>query len=393
MTFTMTNSTLAGNTASGNGGAIYNSDSSSKRTITNSTFTGNTASNDNGGAIYNSGGTLTVMNSTLTGNSGQDVYKNSGTVYMYYSLVGSVYGDLSQNVATRLAAPQDVFEYDKAGEIVLENGIPVISATGLAATTGALVGQIGADWYYVDKVYGMWRKVTESSTTLMAFNDTAADFGLTGGTIVTTAQNVEVTDEPVSRVLNAAVLEFVVGAYAFPRLTAVESVSLNNWEPLVGDSITATVSPKDATCDYQWNRVDGDGIATAIPGATSATYEARLEDLCYALRVVVSGNGDYGCVVSAQTAPTALARGIVVEEASPDALVYAVNVVANGGTVMFADNLAGSTITLTGAQIELNKNITIDAGDLGITIDADEQSRIFYIGSGYEVALNGLTLT
>jgi predicted outer membrane repeat protein len=58
--------TFANNTATSNGGAIYNY--LSTLSITNSTFTGNSAGGG-GGAIKNDNGTLTVSNSTFSGNS------------------------------------------------------------------------------------------------------------------------------------------------------------------------------------------------------------------------------------------------------------------------------------------------------------------------------------
>jgi predicted outer membrane repeat protein len=67
-TLTVTNSTLAGNSAAAQGGAIYNY--LGTVTITNSTFSDNTALA--GGAIYNfvpDQGTLTVNGSTFSGNS------------------------------------------------------------------------------------------------------------------------------------------------------------------------------------------------------------------------------------------------------------------------------------------------------------------------------------
>ena len=71
-TLTVTNSTLSGNTASGNGGyggGIFNSGT---LTVTNSTFSGNAAVV--GGGIF-SFGTLTVTNSTFSGN----IAKSGGT--------------------------------------------------------------------------------------------------------------------------------------------------------------------------------------------------------------------------------------------------------------------------------------------------------------------------
>ena len=66
-----------------------------------------------------------------------------------------------------------------------------------------------------------------------------------------------------------------------------------------------------------------------------------------------------------------------------------------GDVIVFASALSGQTIILDGAQITLNKNLTIDASALarGITIDGGGSSRIFEINSGNTVVLHNLTLT
>jgi predicted outer membrane repeat protein len=105
-TLTVTNSTLSGNSAEDEGGAIYNlvdtltitnstlSDNTAVRggaiyihvgtplTITNSTFSDNTALA--GGAIYNHAGTLRVNSSTFSGNSARS---GGGIVNHYYLAV------------------------------------------------------------------------------------------------------------------------------------------------------------------------------------------------------------------------------------------------------------------------------------------------------------------
>ncbi len=64
-TLTITNSTFSGNTASGNGGGVENFGT---LTIANSTFSGNSAGFD-GGGVRNLSGTLTITNSTFSGNN------------------------------------------------------------------------------------------------------------------------------------------------------------------------------------------------------------------------------------------------------------------------------------------------------------------------------------
>ena len=72
----MSNSTFSGNSASYDGGGIYNCNSGTV-TVSNSTFSGNSASY--GGGIRNNDGTVTVSNSTFSGNTRYGV--DGGGIY------------------------------------------------------------------------------------------------------------------------------------------------------------------------------------------------------------------------------------------------------------------------------------------------------------------------
>ena len=69
---------------------------------------------------------------------------------------------------------------------------------------------------------------------------------------------------------------------------------------------------------------------------------------------------------------------------------------ASGDTINFDAALSGSTITLAGTHLTIDKNITIDASSLpeGIVIDADELSRCFFINvAATDVTFKALTIT
>ncbi|MCR5359700.1 MAG: hypothetical protein K6E55_07450, partial [Thermoguttaceae bacterium] len=75
----------------------------------------------------------------------------------------------------------------------------------------------------------------------------------------------------------------------------------------------------------------------------------------------------------------------------------AIDIAAEGDTILFDASLSGQTIVLSGEELTVDKGISIDATDIGgITIDADGRSRVFYVGGGNEanpVELIGLTIT
>ena len=79
--------------------------------------------------------------------------------------------------------------------------------------------------------------------------------------------------------------------------------------------------------------------------------------------------------------------GVSLREALRDA--------PDGAGIVFDSTLNGLTLTLTGGEIVIAKNVTIDASSLpaGVTISGGGTSRIFTVNSGKTVALQNLTLT
>ncbi|MBO7725235.1 MAG: hypothetical protein J6S40_02100, partial [Thermoguttaceae bacterium] len=75
----------------------------------------------------------------------------------------------------------------------------------------------------------------------------------------------------------------------------------------------------------------------------------------------------------------------------------AISYAAVGETVTFDASLAGKTIMLAGTELEITRGITIDASSaVGITINANQKSRVFSITGGNEtnpVKLVSLTVT
>jgi hypothetical protein len=66
----------------------------------------------------------------------------------------------------------------------------------------------------------------------------------------------------------------------------------------------------------------------------------------------------------------------------------------DGDTISFASALNGQTITLTSGQLMVDKNVTISGpGANTMAVDANHASRVFYIASGKDVTISGLTVT
>ncbi|MCF0233491.1 MAG: hypothetical protein HUK22_00770 [Thermoguttaceae bacterium] len=136
----------------------------------------------------------------------------------------------------------------------------------------------------------------------MTFNPNASNYGLTGGMVITTAQNYK-NGAPASRVLNATSLKFDVGAYAaIPDVVPFEVV-LSTTSPTYYDTVSASTTPAAAKtgATFQWYYVNSDGSETAISGATDAYFKVKDAAVGKALKVVVTGSGLYACKASATT--------------------------------------------------------------------------------------------
>jgi len=92
-TLTIQNCVISGNQSDGPGGAIFNR--SGTVNIINSTLTGNHA-NSRGGAIYNYDGVISIVNTTLSGNTSN----GGGAIYNYNGSTSIVGSTLSGNQAT-----------------------------------------------------------------------------------------------------------------------------------------------------------------------------------------------------------------------------------------------------------------------------------------------------
>ena len=92
------------------------------------------------------------------------------------------------------------------------------------------------------------------------------------------------------------------------KTTPVSGVTIGG-DAKVGGTLTATVSPAGATVAYEWQTSDASGGEySAIPSATSNTYQLQEQDLNKYIKVKVTGSGNYtGSVTSEASGPVAAA--------------------------------------------------------------------------------------
>ncbi|WP_395736869.1 beta strand repeat-containing protein [Prosthecobacter sp.] len=82
-----------------------------------------------------------------------------------------------------------------------------------------------------------------------------------------------------------------------------------------------------------------------------------------------------------------LGTGLSLREALRDAPA--------GSTITFAPSLSGGTLALTGGEIVMTKNMTLDGSSVvpGVTLSGSNASRILSVGSGRSLTVRGLTFT
>lgn len=132
---------------------------------------------------------------------------------------------------------------------------------------------------------------------------------------------------------------------ASSSVSGVSIATVSGAAPTVGDTLRATVSPAQATVNYQWLRNGG-----AISGATEDTYELTSADEGKKISVKVTGTGAYaGTKTSEQTAAVAAqpTTPVIAAYAMPGAevgAVYATQLTAQGGGAMTWSLKAGSSL-------------------------------------------------
>ncbi len=77
----------------------------------------------------------------------------------------------------------------------------------------------------------------------------------------------------------------------------------------------------------------------------------------------------------------------------PGQLRYEIACASSGDIITFTPGLAGGTSLLSLGQMLVDKNLTLDATDMAITLDAQGTSRIFEVAAGATVEILGLKLT
>ncbi|MBR4103118.1 MAG: right-handed parallel beta-helix repeat-containing protein, partial [Thermoguttaceae bacterium] len=382
---TFTSCKITDNTATNNSGGVY-VDGKSKATLANCLISGNEAAT-NGGGVYVNNASATFRNSTISGNTakyggGARVYVASGAAAeaLFYNTI------VALNTATSSGA--DVH----ADDVATVNAYNTLSSyKSWDASENAYV-------------YDAERSLFNNGAYTLAADSQAIDQG----------KNAYISGHSTDLAGKARVSGTYVdlGAYEYQQAPSLTSVLLRGTAQ-VGKTLTASVSPSGATATYQWYYGSSASSATTkISGATSNSFTITDAYVGKYLNVVATGGGSYTGAGEATSAKVAEKPSLVVTTNGDAVDAYdgkislreAIQYAEAGSTIAFATSLKGKTITLTGTELEIAKGITVDASSLynsstntpGVTIDADEKSRVFSVSGGTAsnpVALIGLTIT
>ena len=172
----LSNSTISGNTANGDGGGISNHHTINA--LSNSTISGNTATENGGGIFNDNDSTISLANSIVINNYlGSDPVsdiRNSGTLNAYYSWYNQTSGDIN----TQETAPNVTSPYT-AGDLgaLADNGGPTWTMAvtqGTAYQTGHFVYYNATDGYYLQGNDDNYYKI-DSEYTQFPASDPASD--------------------------------------------------------------------------------------------------------------------------------------------------------------------------------------------------------------------------
>ena len=350
---------------------------------------------DSGGGIYNDG-TLMIANSTVEGNNASW----GGGIYNYGTLILT-----GSTVAGNSA------DYDAGGIYNDENSTVTVTDSAVSGNT--------ANWGGGIDNYGT---VTFTNSTVSGntahecgggiYNDEYGTLTLTGSTVAGNSAYggggiddycgiLTLTNTIVS--LNYALFDSNI-SHASPFGGSNNIIGLDPGfavAPVFEDGVLVNADELDLSLTAESIAIDA-GTNTAADTETDFAGNPRIVAAWRKIATVDIGAFEYqgkvtrGAIEMPSTVVTTL-LDIADETDGLISLREAISYAAAGDTITFDPALASRRIVLAGAELTIDRNLSIDASAAcGITIDADGKSRVFYIAGGDEinpVELIGLTIT
>ncbi|MBQ8286467.1 MAG: hypothetical protein IJZ10_09205, partial [Thermoguttaceae bacterium] len=411
---TLTNCAISGNVAGSYGGGIA---VSGPTTLENCAIVGNVATSKGGGGVYaykattiingliaenrtdaSGGGVMlrgeaTLVNATIAGN---EAAVSGGGLYGYNSSASATLSNtiVVGNVATAVVDGADYNVYPN---------FSTLNAYNVLSTFSAWTNKTEKDVvHYIYNASQPLFKDAENGDYSLAENSQALDKG--SDALAVDAQGAPLTLDLAGNPRFLATVD--VGAYETPGAAPLAPTGLS--AKFNAATQTATLSWTDNATDetgYQVERLGADGetwtlVARLDANATTWTTDALQpgETRRYrALAVNAQGAASSEAVdltLDADSTTVTTLADVVDPLDGEISLREAIQYAETGATVAFDASLSGGTLALSGTEIKIAKTISIDGGT-GVTIDANQASRAFYIASGTiasPVELIGLTI-
>jgi hypothetical protein len=425
-TLTVSNCTLSGNSASQGGGLFSNAPS----TVSNCTFSGN--SSDQGGAVYNQD-TLTLSNCTLSGNSALS-YSGGGIFSIdvtFSSLVlrnTIVAGNLAASSPDIDGSPDSSSSFNLVGSgdntlsgisngsngnLVGTRTIPIDPRLGPLGDNGGptLTRALQPD----SPARGAGNVAFATATDQRGQPRTAGgqiDLGAYQTQTAVAGPQVVLSDPsgPVNPPVNHVRLTFnhpmdptsvttaqftLTGPGGSVTVTGVTAVSGSNNQQF-DVAFAAQSQPGNYALVVAATVRDSHGTAQGSPFTAGFSLHSPGSSLLSVNSLLDTADPtspyltlrEALAIINSPTLPTNLSSQIL-------ARISGTFHGAGGDQIVFDSSLGGSTITLSGRQLELSQpssRVTIDGGSAGITLDANGISRILQVDNNVNATLNHLTV-
>ncbi|PKP23441.1 MAG: hypothetical protein CVU06_08260, partial [Bacteroidetes bacterium HGW-Bacteroidetes-22] len=318
-TLYVVSATLTGNTAH-DGGAVYAGGTSY---FINSSITGNNSSLSSGGGIFENGLNMYILNSMVINNSasaGADIKVYSGNAYIYYSWYNGISGSI--NIQATAPNVTTVFNAGDLG-VLADNGGPTqtIALSGFApsAGTGAYVYYNSIDGYYFQDNLG--------SPVSHRLNSWVAHPVVEDGDKITLDQRGELISTPPC-----------MGAYDEPFTAIWTGSTSSDW------SIASNWSPEG---------VPGPAVNVIIPDVTnlpSVSATVASPAICRNLTI----NADAGLSINAGKALTV--GGTISNNAGPSGLYIGSDFSGSGSLIQSSSDVAATVSSYISGSSTLTNN-------------------------------------
>lgn len=440
-TITLSGSTISGNTAASRGGGLTNNQLGAASLVINNdsaigsnTSQGTAAGTESrgGGVFISSAGATTIRETTITGNfatganfgGGGGIAATAGTITAQFNRIagnsaGAAGGSGFHNAGGTLSGSRNWWGCN-AGPFVGPCDIAVATVPSVSphmvlrhiASPGAIVvGQtstLTADFLTdsvggaiavadLDALIGTTHTMNNAVRgTLSGVQGTIQASGTATGTFTATTPGAGSADsvvdahaQPVAITINQAATTTTITAHT-PDPSLINTAVTVNFSVVVNAPGAAAITG---------NVTVSDGVDTCVAAATAGTCNITLTTAgSRSLVATYAGNTNLAGSASAPVAHTVVTCPSVVTNGNDSGAGSLRDVIANAcepSTITFQAGV--TSVTLTSAEILVNKNLTINGG-AGVTVARSSAGgtpnfRIFNVQTGKTVSMNNLTVS